>query len=230
VTRSERIYRVLLRAYPRSTREACGDDMAQLLTDRLRDARSNHEAVSVWIDTLGDLVRTAPRDRLLVRRRRQLVEGPVVEPERVPMKRDAALASVPIVVSLLIATWRPAVLGSMVANPPGIMGLPLGMAILVMFAILASLGILAARRNRELNDPWHQSVAMLAVLVSIPWVALQAGFLTAIVCAMVAPTAVLLARFRRLMLALTIPFLVWLIVGPGVMAIFVAVVTGMAAE
>ena len=45
MTRSERIYRALLRAYPARTRDASGDDMTQLFIDRLRDTTSGREAV-----------------------------------------------------------------------------------------------------------------------------------------------------------------------------------------
>ena len=47
MTRSERVYRILLRAYPGRTRDACADDMAQLFADRLRDAASAREIVTV---------------------------------------------------------------------------------------------------------------------------------------------------------------------------------------
>ena len=40
MTRSERIYRALLLAYPERTRLILGEDMVQLFRDRMRDAGS----------------------------------------------------------------------------------------------------------------------------------------------------------------------------------------------
>jgi hypothetical protein len=225
--RSERIYRALLRAYPQRTRDATGDDMAQLFTDRLRDARSTREVAVVWVESVADLAKTAPRERLVARRSRQLVEGPAVEPERVPMKRDAALASVPVAISLLLAIWNPGVFGAMTVNPPGMFGLPLGMAILVAFGMLASLGILAARRNHELNDPWHQALILLVLLVPAPALAVISSVMVASFYALGATLFLLVARFRLLMLALVAAFLVWLVVGPFVMGIVVPIMQGL---
>lgn len=62
------LYGALLRLYPRSFRDAYGQDMALLLRDQLRDER----AARVWGRTLLDLVLTVPPQHLEV-----LVSRPV---------------------------------------------------------------------------------------------------------------------------------------------------------
>ncbi len=57
---SERIYRWLLRLYPRAFREEYGAEMASLYRDRARD----ESALTLWLALLADLVRTAPREQL----------------------------------------------------------------------------------------------------------------------------------------------------------------------
>lgn len=52
-------YRALLRLYPRSFRESYGDPMAQLFGDRLRDVGSR-----AWLETIPDLLRTVPTQRM----------------------------------------------------------------------------------------------------------------------------------------------------------------------
>jgi predicted permease len=55
-----RLFRSLLRLYPREFRDEYGAEMARLYRDRARD----EGALRVWLDLLVDLARTAPREQL----------------------------------------------------------------------------------------------------------------------------------------------------------------------
>lgn len=59
-TIGERIYRQLLRLYPRDFSDEYADEMARLYRDRVRD----EGAASVWLALVADLARTAPREQI----------------------------------------------------------------------------------------------------------------------------------------------------------------------
>ena len=58
------IYSILLLAYPREFRQEYGSQMVLLLLDCQRDARTTPARTRIWLRTLIDLVRTAPREHL----------------------------------------------------------------------------------------------------------------------------------------------------------------------
>ena len=58
------IYSILLLAYPREFRREYGSQMVLLLLDSQRDARTAPARTRIWLRTLFDLVRTAPREHL----------------------------------------------------------------------------------------------------------------------------------------------------------------------
>lgn len=58
------IYSILLRVYPREFRREYGSQMVLLLLDCQRDARTAPARTRIWLRTLLDLVRTAPREHL----------------------------------------------------------------------------------------------------------------------------------------------------------------------
>jgi putative ABC transport system permease protein len=58
-TIGERVYRRLLRLYPRDFSEDYGDEMTHLYRDRVR----GEGATSVWLALVADLARTAPREQ-----------------------------------------------------------------------------------------------------------------------------------------------------------------------
>ncbi|MBN1120805.1 MAG: hypothetical protein JXJ17_06975 [Anaerolineae bacterium] len=60
VRRSEAIYRRLLFAYPRSHRREYGESMVQLFRDQCRDAVRQGRLIRLWLQTLIDLLRSAP--------------------------------------------------------------------------------------------------------------------------------------------------------------------------
>ena len=217
MTRAERVYRALLRAYPRSTREACGEDMVQLLVDRLRDADSSFAMARVWVEAIADIAMTAPREHVTRRWAVKVVEGPVLEGPR-PLAPDVRVAAAPLLLVVIVALAQPGYYEPLFDDRMVLAGLPFGMAVLALAAILAMVGILAARRNDDLVDPWVQVVLLAGVLVSFPVMRMVEGFYTAVATAMAMTLFVLVTRFRALMLALAVPFAVWLLFGPPIVA------------
>jgi hypothetical protein len=68
---SERIYRILLKAYPKRYLRRYGEPMAQLFSDQLHRANGTGPLLRLWLRTLGDLSRTVPAryfERLLPNR------------------------------------------------------------------------------------------------------------------------------------------------------------------
>jgi hypothetical protein len=59
---AERIYRVLLRAYPREFRAEYGREMLQVFRDQCRD--NDTRTLSFWAGVLGDVVRSAAAQRI----------------------------------------------------------------------------------------------------------------------------------------------------------------------
>jgi hypothetical protein len=59
---SERIYAWLLRLYPSHFRKAYGDEALQLFRDRARDERGFLSGMRLWLDLLGDLAISIPRE------------------------------------------------------------------------------------------------------------------------------------------------------------------------
>ena len=57
---AERIYRLLLKAYPEQYRSRYEEPMAQLFADQLRAADTSWKLVRFWLRTLTDFVRTLP--------------------------------------------------------------------------------------------------------------------------------------------------------------------------
>ncbi len=59
-----KIYSLLLLAYPRQFRREYGSQMILLLVDCQRDARTTSARRRLWLRTVFDLIRTAPREHL----------------------------------------------------------------------------------------------------------------------------------------------------------------------
>lgn len=62
MTRSERVFRALLRLYPAAYRQDYGEPMLQLFRDQWRDASESGHSFSLlqlWIQTVGDMVTSA---------------------------------------------------------------------------------------------------------------------------------------------------------------------------
>ena len=222
MTRSERIFRALLHAYPRSTRRASGEDMAQLFADRLRDAGSLGARTRVWLEVIVDTALTAPRERLARRRVPQLAEGPALDSGR-PVAADLRVAALPLLLASVIVIVRPGFLGPLFDSRASVGGLPMGVSMLILTAVLAAIGVLAARRSHDLSDPEIQMILLAWLLTPIPVLGIAAWLFSfgpdlpaVLAYAWAMAVFVLLARFRVVMLALAVPFVAWLLIGPAV--------------
>ena len=96
-----RVYRLLLRAYPRRYREEFGDDMLQTFTDYHTDivATNGHAGVQFWAPLIADDLRNAGRQRLA-----SLSDGDGTSTLSVGRLVLAALFLVPIFVLLSAAS------------------------------------------------------------------------------------------------------------------------------
>jgi hypothetical protein len=59
---SEKIYALLLRLYPSHFRDAYGEAALQLFRDRARDEKGFFPTLRLWLDLLGDLAVSVPRE------------------------------------------------------------------------------------------------------------------------------------------------------------------------
>jgi hypothetical protein len=59
---SEKIYALLLRLYPSNFQKAYGEEALQLFRDRARDERGFLSGLRLWLDLLGDLAISVPRE------------------------------------------------------------------------------------------------------------------------------------------------------------------------
>ena len=214
---ARRIYEALLHAYPDRTRLARGDDMAQLFTDQLRDAGSPLEQAQVWIEAILDIARTAPREHVEWRRRMKVVDGPVID-QPTSVKRDALVALAPMLLAIALMFVRPPGYEAMYDARVSVFGLPIGVFGLFGGAVLAAVGILAARWH-PFADPAVQALVMGVLLAPVPalWL-LGEPVLNLVVYAVVATQLVLISQFRRLMFVLLVPFVAWVVLGPVVVA------------
>jgi len=158
VTRPERIYRRLLRIYPRSFRADYEEEMVRLFLDQLDDARRSGRStdrVSLWLRGLIDVASNAATEHL---RRESPVAKRVdpgsaalaVSPERTgTTRRGYALASLPFIVMVTMPTITPGFFEPIFWNPPEILGLPGGIVILFVVATWASIAFLAIRMARS---------------------------------------------------------------------------------
>jgi len=73
----EKLYGILLKLYPKHYRRAYGDDALRLVTDRARDEKGFPGRLRLWLDLLGDLAISLPREYSKALRRRTLAASPV---------------------------------------------------------------------------------------------------------------------------------------------------------
>jgi len=158
MTRSERIYRMLLLAYPRSFRARYEEEMVRLFLDQLRDADGADrpgERAALWARSVADIASSAPSEHL---RKESTVAKRVdpgsvaltVPPERTGLRRlGYAIAGLPFIVILFAAVFAPGFFEPAYANPPEILGLPAGIVVLFLAASWASIAFLAIRQTRS---------------------------------------------------------------------------------
>lgn len=75
---SERIYRLLLRLYPRQHRRHYGEPMITHFRDQLREAHRDGTLLTLWLRTLIDVATTAPREHVESARMRNVYPWPEV--------------------------------------------------------------------------------------------------------------------------------------------------------
>jgi hypothetical protein len=214
VTASERLFRVLLYAYPRATRSASGDDMAQLFADRLRDVEAPTEKAQVWAEAIADIVVTAPRERLGNARAVALAQGPSSAHGHWP---DVAVAAWAPLIAAVVMIWQPGPFVVLADNRVALLGLPAGVSVTAAAAILAAIGGFAARYSRALREPDVQLVLVAALLAPVPaiWFISTQSVADALIYSIAMTLFAFATRYRRLMLALIAPFVFWLILGPA---------------
>ena len=158
MTRSERIYRKLLLAYPRSFRDRYEDEMVRLFLDQLRDvdaADGAGQRAALWGRSVADIASSAPSEHLrkestVAKRVDPGSVALVVSPERTgPMRLGYAIASLPFIEILFAAIFAPGFLEPAFANPPEIVGLPAGIVVLFLVAVWASLAFVVIRAFRS---------------------------------------------------------------------------------
>ena len=219
MTRSERVYRALLRAYPSTTRSAYGDDMAQLFADQLRDARGGTEKAAVWARTIADMLLDAPRERLTGRRVVRVAEGPAIVPRR-PLGPDLLAVAAPLLLTAILLLVAPGFLGPLFDDRVSLLGAPMGITVTVGFALLAGLGVLALRRG-GLRDGRTRLLAAAMLAVPLPALLLFYGHEAALWYALIAALLLAVTSVRWLSFAMAVPFVFWLLFGPAVVLILI---------
>jgi hypothetical protein len=127
--------------------------MVRLFAEQLADARASDglAVARLWVSTLIDLGLTAPGERI---RRDEPVARIVTvgsdfggtEPTRpAPMPR-LLLGLLPVWVFLVLTLLAPGYVDPLYLNPPGVLGLPLGLALAVLAMAWMAVGLLGLYR------------------------------------------------------------------------------------
>ncbi len=139
---AERLYALILRAYPAAFRERFGAEMRQLFRDRRQGATERGEgAARFWLDLAADTVRALPAQHLAALRERRHAS-----PARTPFHRfqDRAMIFRKLAGALLVVIALVHI-GIDVAHPHSSMG---GLAILLTALMLAAGAVLLVYRRR----------------------------------------------------------------------------------
>lgn len=169
--RHVRAYRALLRVYPRRFHADYRDELTRLFADQLRDARASGGTWGVselWVRSLVDLLRTAPRQHV---EREVLVASPAsgaaADPptiERDPSRTTfIAIAWAPLWLAVVLVVFAPAYVEPALENPPGILGMPAGVVLVLLALAWTSVGVLIGAATRS---PIARTFAL--VLFTIP--------------------------------------------------------------
>jgi len=139
---AERVYALLLRAYPAAFRERFGAEMRQLFRDRRRDAAERGEgAARFWLGLAADAVRSLPAQHLADLRERRHA-APALTPVHRFQDRAMIFRKLAGAVLVLIALFH---IGIDVAHPHSSMG---GLAILLTALMLAAGAVLLVYPRR----------------------------------------------------------------------------------
>jgi hypothetical protein len=174
VSRHVRVYRRLVRLFPTRFREEYGDEMVRLFADQLRDARASgtsRAVVGLWARSAMDLLMTAPGQHLREERPvPQTVQPGFVDAGlggRPPSRVATALAAAPLLIWAVLSLTAPGFTEPLYANPPAIVGLPAGLCLIAMVAVLTLGGLVLVRRARS----------RAGVVVALACFTVPAGFL-----------------------------------------------------
>ena len=153
--RAERVYALLLRAYPRSFRATYGREMTLAFRAIVRDARADD--VGFWLEIVRDVARTAPALRIEVLRARSSSRSIMTEGRMKPMGILAVAIGVTQAVNAIIE------LSGGAAERSGIEFAAVVFAILVG-ALLVVAGVAILRRSSR--------ATLLAQVAALSWLAL----------------------------------------------------------
>jgi hypothetical protein len=217
MTRSERIYRALLHAYSPGTRAAFADDMAQLFIDQLRDAPDRPSAAAVWVLSILDIAIDAPRERLSRGRVAKVVHGPALTGRR-SLAADMFAATTPLLFLGLFALVAPRSLDILFDERLSIVGTSVGV-LTAGFAILTGLAVLATRRG--LRERSTRVLALAALAAPLPALLYMFGIETAIGYSIAAGLLLAILSVRWLSVAIIVPFVLWVILGPAIVLIVI---------
>jgi hypothetical protein len=165
VTRHERVYRRLLRLYPRAFRAQYGAEMSRLFSDQLQDAQSSGQPraiASLWLRSIVDLIVTVPHHLL---QKKQLVPQPIDAPStslgaerRVPDQRARVLLGLlPLWIILVLVIAVPGFMEPIFSKPPEAFGLPGGVLFLGCALAVMAVGVAVLWRTTS------KAAAILAV-------------------------------------------------------------------
>lgn len=104
---AQRVYALLLAAYPARLREVFGDEMLQLFLDQLGAAHARGQLTRFYIRTICDWLRTVPAEHLADYRRRHAEDVPV--PVHRLLRRGLVIAPSPAAALWIAAgvlAWR----------------------------------------------------------------------------------------------------------------------------
>ena len=151
---AERIYRLLLRAYPPAFRAEYGLEMVLLFRDQCRDG--DVRTVGFWVRVLGDVARSAPALRLEAWRGRGNENTQTVE----VIMKIAGMLTV-----LLAGFGIVGAVGEWVAGTKGAMGG--GYVLAVILGVFASVLLLGAGVAILLGERWGRQPVRLALFASL---------------------------------------------------------------
>jgi hypothetical protein len=132
--------------------------MVRVFLDQLDDAaraNRNLESAELWLRTATDVASSATKEHLRKESTvaKRIDSGSValaVPPERsIPSRRGYVLASLPFLVILLGPAIAPGLFEPVFANPPELVGLPLGVVVFFMAAVWGSIAFLGIRLARS---------------------------------------------------------------------------------
>lgn len=186
MNRQVRLYRHLLRVYPRPFRAEYADEMTRLFAEQLDDAAASGDPWGVarlWAVSLVDLALTAPGHHL---RREEPVPRPVdvgaadalVSSSGPTVGPRVALGLLPLWLWALMVVITPGFMDPVFSNPPAVLGLPAGLVMALIAIVWMMLGVAVLYRTSTMLGAL---VAFLVFTVPAVFVVLMAPAMILIV-------------------------------------------------